>query len=223
MATQYKLTWRPKENRWQKFYKGRRYYFPGLEGKVASYRRCYFEWLALKAKIDGDTVRDNRAAIAESWKPFLNRLREAQQQIIDEYGDTEKTRLIWQELDSFFADQIAGNAIRNGESIRDDVWIDEAGTEIAHQNEDAEAQLEELLNDRLRRLKEMNPQPAKSFFENAGREAPQASGVAPWNDTDSIDTDDLQSLLEAFVESLKAGASDRRGENVRKDVQRYVD
>lgn len=58
MATEYKLTWREKEQRWRKIYKGKELYFPGTGGKKASYPAAWKAFQQEKLKIESELVND---------------------------------------------------------------------------------------------------------------------------------------------------------------------
>lgn len=91
MATVYKMTWREDEGRWRKRYKGKEYYFPAPEGKVASYPRCYQEWLKKKAEVDQTILDDdpNRNA----WQACIDRASVKLLELQEE--DTADNREAW--------------------------------------------------------------------------------------------------------------------------------
>jgi len=68
--SRYKLSWRERERRWRKRYRGRDYYFPLKDGetKATSYGRCWAEWQRLKAKIDTTPDQD-----ARQWQVLIDR------------------------------------------------------------------------------------------------------------------------------------------------------
>jgi len=91
MATVYKLTWR-REGRWRKKYKGRTYYFAAPEGKVASYSRCFAEWLLKKAEIDQQGLHDDPSRRA--FRSLMFRVKGILASI-QAKGDTPENRRAW--------------------------------------------------------------------------------------------------------------------------------
>jgi len=91
MGNSYKLTWRPREKRWRKKYKGNEYYFPAPEGKLKSYECCYQEWQRLKAEIDLGLKEPHEKA----WAAFIDRLIDEQEKVKDS-GNTLQARMAWE-------------------------------------------------------------------------------------------------------------------------------
>ena len=62
----YRLTWCGKERRWRKRYKKKTYNFPLRAGetKEQSYRRCWAEFQAIRARVDQDQYQEDR----EHWE-----------------------------------------------------------------------------------------------------------------------------------------------------------
>ncbi len=90
MATKYRLSWRSSEKRWRKRYKGKDYYFPAPEGKVASYQRCLAEWKRKKAEIDS---AEEETADKKAWQLVLDQIEQKMAQL--EQEDRESNRKEW--------------------------------------------------------------------------------------------------------------------------------
>ena len=74
-------------------------------GLASSYQRCLREWTRLKARIDLEAEGSREAEVEKAWSPILAAVREAQQHVIDTFGDTEETH----GLPSQFATAVNGN------------------------------------------------------------------------------------------------------------------
>ena len=130
MAIKYQLSWRAGERRWRKRYKGRDYYFAGSDGKLASYQRCLREWRRLKAKIDLEDAGGRKQAARASWQPLAQYVRHVQQQLIDEYGDTEATREIWTSLEKIYLKGLIAPASDAGEVMGEPIELDDGVVEL---------------------------------------------------------------------------------------------
>lgn len=71
MATQYRLSYLTRERRWKKYYRGKQYYFPLLEGetKETSYHRVLDEWERKKTRLDLDDY--TRSPAYSYWHQML--------------------------------------------------------------------------------------------------------------------------------------------------------
>ncbi|WP_149499228.1 tyrosine-type recombinase/integrase [Roseiconus lacunae] len=207
MATKYRLSYRKKEKRWRKFYRGKYYHFPLRDGetKEGSYQRVLNEWLSRKAVIDSAESADNSQAVERSWRTFLDDVRSLQQRIINSYGDTEETREIWLAIEKQFVDGLIKVETARG----------------AHANADQRKFLKGMLESTVQSLQEAHWQPTREFHENAGVATVEATGAPPWEGWAS-GLDDLRQLAKGFVANVRADSSIRRAENVRRDVDRFL-
>ncbi|MEM6470421.1 MAG: hypothetical protein AAF802_12770, partial [Planctomycetota bacterium] len=91
--------------------------FPLLDGetKASSYQRVLREWLTLKAQLEAEERGEAIINVRQSWRHVIRGVREAQQGVIDTYGDTEGTREIWQKLERIVV-QVINPAIDKGET-----------------------------------------------------------------------------------------------------------
>lgn len=207
MPTRYLLTWRQNERRWVKKYKGKAHYFPAPEGKIASYQRCLGEWHRLKARIDAASSVEKERSAREAWAPYLECVRSFQQRIIDRYGDTDKTREVWQGLERNFV-PIIESSIRCGE-LPDD------------------------LLDRFSWAVERDFELLTSLYSQAGAElartlgfntkSPKPPGIAPWQAGSTEKPTTVADLSKAFSLTIKSDVDPRRAKNLSRDLTAFVD
>ncbi|MEO9931532.1 tyrosine-type recombinase/integrase [Rhodopirellula bahusiensis] len=211
MATKYVLSYRPAERRWRKRYQGRYFNFPLLEGetKESSYQRVKREWLKAKAEFDIEQTGSNEAAVRLSWSPVVNSVREAQQRLLDDYGDTEETREIFGALERRYIHRLVNASI-----VRE-----EAATES-----DAEFHIGEV-RETANLLKQAHFQLPRKFFENTKTAPPEAPpSEPPWESPQTNNgLVELRGLADCFIESLRVDASPRRAANVKREVDRFLD
>lgn len=96
----YKLTWLKATKRWQKKYKGKRYYFSGEGGKEASYRAAWQAWLKQRAEIDGAAEMSMDAVSRQLWAEQIKWIADTQNRLISYYHDSTEARAVWRHLES---------------------------------------------------------------------------------------------------------------------------
>ena len=94
IVTRYKLTWREKDQRWQKMYKGRLLYFPGRGGKLASYQAALQAFNEAKAKIDAEELSSTRTNSA------IEMIEAEQARLLQDHFDSPEVREHWQALEA---------------------------------------------------------------------------------------------------------------------------
>ncbi|MGB0597932.1 MAG: hypothetical protein ACPGLY_14690 [Rubripirellula sp.] len=188
------------------------------ETKASSYQRCLREWRLLKASVDAGEAQEKQRTIADSWSPILNRLREEQQHLIDEYGDSDSAREAWRYLEQQWGRRIIQASIGAGRSPQDrTLRLGEPSEKLATQS---------LLGD----LEDDVWQCRKLFFGESGDRGASLSapaekpaiGVPPWEE-DPATVSTVAKLAEKFVDHVRSESSIRRAENVRREVDVFVD
>jgi integrase len=178
MGREYKLTWKPKEQRWRKVYKGHLLSFSGDGGKQASYARALREFQEAKRVID-EATRKNEA-VATKRLGAIELIEQEQANLLARHHDTTETREHWEDLE-----RAKARLLQRPGYLEND-----------HLEQEAQGQIEALQG--------MHLQLPKVWVNSDGTklEIPplkQPDGEPPWTKPAT----DLQTLLQAYLKDRR--------------------
>jgi len=177
MGREYKLTWKPKEQRWRKVYKGKHLSFSGEGGKQASYARALREFQEQKRVIDEATRKQE--AVAAKKLGAIELIEQEQIRLLSRHHDTAETREHWLDLERTKARLLQSPTGADDESLWVEAQAQIKGLQMVH------FQLPKVMK---HKGQEFDISPTK-----------QPDGEPPW----ARPASDLHALLQAYLKDRR--------------------